>query len=523
MTYPADAVVSKNFLLNTGAYFTGLAKGVDVVDQLLRGKSVSCPNQQIVLAGYSQGAMVMHRLLQRFAVSPTATATLQRVDAALLIGDGDRVKLDNTKNFGAFSSRTQGIGLYYLAQSKSGTRSFATAVGRKVLTVCNSFDPICDSTSAAADFLSVQRHFSYAGGQTLASGASTAATYVLDVPLPTPRTISLTATRGIFLAHQLSADVSFGLNLQWGVVAPAVLPAGLSLSAGGYLRGTPTVVPVGTTPIQVSAVVAGRIGPRQTAFLRWNPSLGGTVRAWGDNQFGGLGNATTTSSSTPVPVSGLTGVTAIAGGDESGYALLSDGTVRAWGYNSYGQLGNGTTTNSSTPVPVSGLTGVTAIAGGFSSGYALLSDGTVRAWGHNGFGQLGNATTTDSSTPVPVSGLTGVTAIAGNNVTAYALLSDGTVRAWGDNSNGQLGNGTTANSSTPVPVSGLRGVTAISGGAGSGYALLSAGTVQAWGYNGSGQLGNGTTTDSSTPAPVSGLTGVTAIAGGGLAGYALRP
>ena len=51
--------------------------------------------------------------------------------------------------------------------------------------------------------------------------------------------------------------------------------------------------------------------------------------------------------------------------------MLSDGTVRAWGDNGFGELGNGTTTNSSTPVPVSGLTGVTAIAGGFLNGYAL--------------------------------------------------------------------------------------------------------------------------------------------------------
>ena len=72
-----------------------------------------------------------------------------------------------------------------------------------------------------------------------------------------------------------------------------------------------------------------------------------------------------------MPVSGLTGVTAIAGGNNDAYALLSDGTVRAWGSNGAGELGDGTTTNSSTPVPVSGLTGVTAIAGGFLNGYAL--------------------------------------------------------------------------------------------------------------------------------------------------------
>jgi alpha-tubulin suppressor-like RCC1 family protein len=68
--------------------------------------------------------------------------------------------------------------------------------------------------------------------------------------------------------------------------------------------------------------------------------------------------------------------------------LRSDGTVWAWGYNGYGQLGDGTTTDSSVPVQVSGLSGVTAIAGGGDSGYALRLDGTVWAWGYNGYGQL---------------------------------------------------------------------------------------------------------------------------------------
>ncbi len=286
------------------------------------------------------------------------------------------------------------------------------------------------------------------------------------------------------------------------------------------------------TPVQVSdltdvdAVAGG-----------WAHSLAltsdGTVRAWGDNSDGELGDGTNTDRKTPVQVSGLTDVAAIAGGGYHSLAVKSDGgatTVWAWGYNHFGQLGDGTNTDRKTPVQVSGLTGVDVIAGGGYHSLAVKSDGgttTVWAWGDNEYGQLGNGTTTASTTPVQVSGLTDVAAIAGGEYHSLALKSDGTVWAWGGNDYGQLGNGTTATSTTPVQVTGLSDVVAIAGGESYSLAVKSDGgtvTVWAWGRNNNGQLGNSTTTASTTPVQVSGLTDIDsiAVAAGGHHGLAVK-
>ncbi|MEX2238955.1 MAG: RCC1 repeat-containing protein, partial [Dehalococcoidia bacterium] len=223
-----------------------------------------------------------------------------------------------------------------------------------------------------------------------------------------------------------------------------------------------------------------------------------TVMSWGSDTSGQLGNgATTGNQAAPVAVSGLSGVKAVAAGFRHSLALLSDGTVMSWGADTSGQLGNGATTgDQASPVAVSGLSSVKAVAGGASHTLALLSDGTVMSWGNDGNGQLGNgATTGDQAAPVAVSGLSGVRAIAAGIYHSLALLSDGTVMSWGADTSGQLGNGaTTGNQAAPVAVSGLSGVKAIAGGGTHSLARLSNGTVMSWGSDTYGQLGNGATT-----------------------------
>lgn len=248
-------------------------------------------------------------------------------------------------------------------------------------------------------------------------------------------------------------------------------------------------------------------GWRHSLFLCEN----GIPYATGSNDRGRLGNGTTTSSTVPIQVSNLTGITAVSAGSAYSMALKSDGTVWAWGPNVFGNIGDNTTTNRLTPVQVHGpngvgfLTGIIAISAGASFSLALKNDGTVWAWGTNGFGECGvNSTQSMFLTPVKVIGLSGITAISAGGNIAMALKNDGTVWGWGYNNDGELGDNTTILRRAPVQARGinnvgfLTGIAAISAGGVHTLALGTNGIVYASGRNGSGELGNGTTTNSLT-------------------------
>lgn len=271
--------------------------------------------------------------------------------------------------------------------------------------------------------------------------------------------------------------------------------------------GEPTV-----NPIYNTALVSGT-----NHTLSIQPD--GTIRSWGANAHGQLGDGTLIERFSPVDVEGLTNITAVAAGNNFSLAMKSDGTVYSWGKNDFGQLGNNSTTNSSAPAPISGLTGVTAIAAGDDFALALKSDGTVWAWGKNDKNQIVGSSGTSVKTPIQVADLTGVSRIAAGKDFALVVQSDKTVWGWGNNASKQLA-GTTATIAAPARIEALDNICMIAAGDAYSLAMSSTGKVFAWGSNAYGQIGNGTTATVAVPVQVPISSNVLSVSTGGAHAFA---
>ena len=232
----------------------------------------------------------------------------------------------------------------------------------------------------------------------------------------------------------------------------------------------------------------------------------GTVRCWGGNNLGQVGNgSTTTRLIAPVTVTGLATVTEVAAGSEHSCALLANGTARCWGSGLFGRLGDNSGDFRLTPVAVRNLTGIKSISAGGTHSCAVRSNGTGWCWGRNSAGQLGDATATNRTTPVAVASLTGAVEISAGGTHSCARRSDASVRCWGDNNAGQLGDGTTNRRQSPVTVAGGTVSQSVSGGGAATCSVLPGGGVRCWGQNSRGQLGDGTTNIRLQPVAVTGF------------------
>lgn len=240
----------------------------------------------------------------------------------------------------------------------------------------------------------------------------------------------------------------------------------------------------------------------------------------GYNRWGTFGDGTQTDSTTFVSVTGLSsGVKDISVGNYHTCALMNTGTVKCWGYNTYGALGNGTLDDSTGPVDVSALSDVQQIVVGEYHSCALTKAGAVYCWGSNNYGQVGNGSSTKATTATAVSGLSsGVVTLAASTGATCAALSDGSAKCWGYLGSLNWSTGS-QKASTPLEIaSSSVGVKKLTVGAEHICLVTTGGAAYCLGGNGFGQLGTGNDSVSATLTLVSGMS--SGVAGIAAMGYA---
>ena len=310
------------------------------------------------------------------------------------------------------------------------------------------------------------------------------------------------AVQGI--TNALSVDTGAGRTHQC-----ALLMDGSVKCWGGNYYGTigdgtstgklqPTAVVEKTSGDLITDAVAISVADYHSCVVRRQDNL--SVWCWGWNGSGQHGDGSRSHNYAAVKMLGISNARSVAVGYAYTCVLLQDGFVKCLGNNAKGQLGDGSyVEDSTTASQVVGVTNATNIASGYWHACALLGDGNVTCWGNNANGQLGNGATGDRSAAVQVSGITSAMSIALGHHHSCALLRSGVIKCWGKNANGQLGDGTMDDRSSPVEVVGITDAIAVAAGYYVSCAVLANEEARCWGRNTYGELGDGSTTDSSIP------------------------
>jgi Cutinase len=178
--YPATAVPEEGGLMDWAGFMSSVDAGTAALGAQYAAFVQRCPTTKVVLAGYSQGAMVVHRNLHALGASPNLAA-------ALLIADGDRLPEDTTINIGSVTTvpgAGKGVAQDWPILAHT-PQMLPVHIGSRTISVCDLGDAVCDYDPDAEEVSPVATaiHTSYA---TSTSGgyAWTAPLYQLLGPAP---------------------------------------------------------------------------------------------------------------------------------------------------------------------------------------------------------------------------------------------------------------------------------------------------------------------------------------------------
>jgi alpha-tubulin suppressor-like RCC1 family protein len=305
-----------------------------------------------------------------------------------------------------------------------------------------------------------------------------------DRPIDHHRLYPVAGLQGVVAAAAGSASYAVltdGRVFAWGATGSGEL--GITPRAEFEERAQPRMRTNTPTPVAVTldAVNVSSTSDHVLALAR-----DGSVWAWGRGDSGqlGIGPLPVVTFKTrsarvepyvpyPVRVPDLEGVLSMGAGAKHSLALLKDGTVRAWGDNKWGQVGDGTTTNRDRPVLVPGVRNAVAVSAGAYFSLAVLSDGSVVEWGST----PGNVKPRTTTAPVP--GVRGIRSAVAGGEHVVAITHNGEVMTWGQDAHYQTGRG--REGPAPGLVKGVKDVKSVAASGGTTIVVLSSGRMLTWG------------------------------------------
>ena len=158
VNYPAEDVPDDAGVGDWLEYMGSVDAGTAALGTQYADFTARCPESKVVLAGYSQGAMVVHRNLVTIGANPN-------MSAALLIADGDRHPDDTTVNIGTASTNPEKTGgaaqdWPILAHAPA---ILPANIGVRTISVCDAGDAVCDYDPEAEEVspAAVAIHTSY--------------------------------------------------------------------------------------------------------------------------------------------------------------------------------------------------------------------------------------------------------------------------------------------------------------------------------------------------------------------------
>jgi len=244
---------------------------------------------------------------------------------------------------------------------------------------------------------------------------------------------------------------------------------------GGVGNGTRVGAMFVSSPVQIGSLTTWATTTGGGFAATQAVKTDGTLWVWGAQFSGGLGDdQASAGKSSPIQLGSLTNwLKGATGGENHQLHVKTDGTLWAWGNNNYGQVGNGGTANLSSPIQIGSSTGWTAVGAGYQQSGGIDA-GKLYMWGRNGNGELGDNSRTNRNTPTQIGSLTTWEDVRPGNGMTLAKKTDGTIWAWGANYQGQTGVNDVVKRSSPVQIGSATNWTAIHLGA-SGSATAMAG------------------------------------------------